>query len=675
MQACFCLQYLVLLSPAVEAEGGATYHHLLLDTMPIEKMTLATAIIISVALFQSSLLSCDALIILPQGSKQRNLHGTSAGLSNTFHRHNIIRASSLNSVSDTTDSPILRGLYDPLPRIDCNGTVVNEGDKTEIPQWVNKVTSGTMATEEGSPHELYFEVHHRLPFNSTARLQSGLVGLVLHGGPGAGCFPKHTQFFSTDLYEYVVLFDQRGCGRSTPLGEVKFNRLELLVDDIERLKHHLTKEGLIDKWVVDEDENKQLIQSTKEQNRNHHSWDVILGGSWGCTLAMAYAFTHPKSVRAMVLRGVCLFRKKEIDWLFGNPPSSSVVTPRSTGGSKTSNLRDLVISGSSGRSSVSVTAPRTALERQSVAAQLFTEQWKEFSSGVEHAENDKRSVLHSYYHRLLGTDANSRFQAMRSWFRWEMGIYGNGFKKKSEGSNEDENRLLVWNPLTSSWMFEDARVHNRDSIDSVHVEENSSSDYGTVLQSLRRFSSTSSYTSSETDERILEPLPIEEIPEAGTTDSKVDVNVKGNKTSFDPTTYIPAQAMLTCYYSVNGDYCIHPYNSFLSLNPPPSVPLSSWFSSELPPSSSKSYESSISSGLKFPLPPTIAIQGGNDAICPADTALDLHNAWKQLEVRIALESGHSMYDPVISGEIVKALERFGRSLITDRGGSDYDYGR
>ena len=71
----------------------------------------------------------------------------------------------------------------------------------------------------------------------------------------------------------------------------------------------------------------------------------------------------------------------------------------------------------------------------------------------------------------------------------------------------------------------------------------------------------------------------------------------------------------------------------------------------------------MSSELSFPLPPTIAIQGGNDGICPPDTALDLHRVWRQLEVRIALKSGHSMYDPVISGEIVKSLERFGHCLM------------
>lgn len=647
------------------------------------KMMLSVIFVVTVT-FQS-LLACNALIV-----SRSNLHraSPSSGLSNTFQRRYIIKTSSrLNSspgddssVGDATDDspPILRSLFDPLPRIDCNGTVADDRNNTQIPKWVNNVTSGTLPTEEGSPHELYFEVYHRLKYNSksnnthdysTTRQQRGLVGLVLHGGPGAACYPKHTQFFSPDLYEYVVLLDQRGCGRSTPLGEVKCNRLELLVKDVEMLRLHLIKEGLIDGWDgsggnEDEEKNENLIQST--QQHNHHPWDVILGGSWGCTLAMAYAFSYPKSVRAMVLRGVCLFREKEIDWLFGNPPKPSAVTatPRVR---KTSNLRELVAGGSSSVSMASSSSTTTTLdevESHSVAAQLFPKQWKEFSSGVEHIESNKRSVLHSYYHRLLGTDGNSRYQAMRSWFRWEMGIYSNGL----DGSeDEDGNRLMVWKPSHDAWVFEDARVQNRNSVDSI----GSSYDHEEILtsmRSLRRYSTSSpNYVSSKMDEKLLEPLPIEDTATV-TTASEVENNAQppknGNTNSFDPTTYIPAQAMLTCYYSVNDEYCIHPYNSFLSLNPPPSIPLSSWYSSKLPPSSSsESYDSSMSSELSFPLPPTIAIQGGNDGICPPDTALDLHRVWRQLEVRIALKSGHSMYDPVISGEIVKSLERFGHCLM------------
>jgi hypothetical protein len=164
---------------------------------------------------------------------------------------------------------------------------------------------------------------------------------------------------------------------------------------------------------------------------------------------------------------------------------------------------------------------------------------------------------------------------------------------------------------------------------------------------------------TDDEKMLLEPMPIEEAKSNLKTE---EANAQGNSTA----TFIPAQAMLTCYYSVNDDYCIQPYNSFLSLNPPPSIPPSSWYSSKLPPPPSSSCEESyITSDSSFPLPPTIAIQGGNDAICPPDTALDLHSVWKQLELRIALRGGHSMYDPVIACEIVKSLDRFGHALIND----------
>jgi hypothetical protein len=150
--------------------------------------------------------------------------------------------------------------------------------------------------------------------------------------------------------------------------------------------------------------------------------------------------------------------------------------------------------------------------------------------------------------------------------------------------------------------------------------------------------------------------------------------------------------MLTVFYSANDDYCIGRYKSFLSMERQQPHQLSnyitankssrksSWFSSALPPEMpvlttlsnntqfssnpvSSSTKSSTMTTSSFPLPPTIAIQGGNDAICPPDTALDLHEVWKEMELRIVLQSGHSMYDPLIAGEIVKALDRFGYYLI------------
>ncbi|CAI5508959.1 unnamed protein product [Closterium sp. Naga37s-1] len=110
---------------------------------------------------------------------------------------------------------------------------------------------------------------------------------VLHGGPGAGCWPNHARFFDPAAYR-IVLCDQRGAGKSTPAGCVVENRTDLLVGDLEAVREHLK----VDRWAV------------------------VLGGSWGTTLALAYAQAHPGRVAGMVLRGVCLLRRREIDWFY-----------------------------------------------------------------------------------------------------------------------------------------------------------------------------------------------------------------------------------------------------------------------------------------------------------------------------------------------------------------------
>jgi proline iminopeptidase len=112
----------------------------------------------------------------------------------------------------------------------------------------------------------------------------GVPVVFLHGGPGAGASPQHRRWFDPAHYR-IVIFDQRGAGRSTPLGEIRNNTTPLLIEDIETLRRHLG----IDRWFV---------------------W----GGSWGSTLGIAYAEHHPDRVRGMALRGVFLCRKIEIDW-------------------------------------------------------------------------------------------------------------------------------------------------------------------------------------------------------------------------------------------------------------------------------------------------------------------------------------------------------------------------
>jgi proline iminopeptidase len=112
----------------------------------------------------------------------------------------------------------------------------------------------------------------------------GVPVLFLHGGPGAGLSPKHRQFFDPAHYR-IVLFDQRGAGQSTPLGETRNNTTQLLIADFERIRDMLG----IDQWLV-------------------------FGGSWGSTLALAYGQAHPEQCSGFVLRGIFLCTPAEIDW-------------------------------------------------------------------------------------------------------------------------------------------------------------------------------------------------------------------------------------------------------------------------------------------------------------------------------------------------------------------------
>ncbi len=130
-----------------------------------------------------------------------------------------------------------------------------------------------------APHVLYYEQCGK---------PDGEPMLFLHGGPGAGCTTTDRRFFDPEHFR-VVLFDQRGCGRSRPVGELTNNSPDDLVADIERLREHLG----IDTWHV-------------------------FGGSWGSTLSLAYAQSHPERCRSLTLRGIWLLTQEEIEWwLYG----------------------------------------------------------------------------------------------------------------------------------------------------------------------------------------------------------------------------------------------------------------------------------------------------------------------------------------------------------------------
>ena len=148
--------------------------------------------------------------------------------------------------------------------------------------------SGHLDTGDG--HQIYWEMCGN---------PKGKPAVFLHGGPGSGCSPKHRRLFDPDKYR-VLLFDQRGCGRSQPHASLDNNTTWHLVADIERLR---TLMG-VEQWLV-------------------------FGGSWGSTLALAYAETHPVRVSELVVRGIFTLRRKELLWYYQN--GASWMFPESVG--------------------------------------------------------------------------------------------------------------------------------------------------------------------------------------------------------------------------------------------------------------------------------------------------------------------------------------------------------
>lgn len=139
--------------------------------------------------------------------------------------------------------------------------------------------------QDGQQHQIYIE---------QCGNPKGIPVVFLHGGPGSGCGPHHRRYFNPDLY-HIILFDQRGCGRSLPAGLLDNNNTAHLVEDMEAIRKHLG----INKWV-------------------------LFGGSWGATLALCYARKYQTAVQAMVLRGVFLGRQQDIDWVYAEGGASKI---------------------------------------------------------------------------------------------------------------------------------------------------------------------------------------------------------------------------------------------------------------------------------------------------------------------------------------------------------------
>lgn len=154
--------------------------------------------------------------------------------------------------------------------------VGKQGDDRPLFPPLDAYASGMV--DVGAPHRLYWEQSGN---------PKGVPVVFLHGGPGAGTAPAYRRFFDPDRYR-IILFDQRGAGRSTPEADLTDNTTGHLVADIEQLREHLG----VERWIV-------------------------FGGSWGSTLALAYGEAHPQRCIGFILRGIFLFSQAEVDWFIG----------------------------------------------------------------------------------------------------------------------------------------------------------------------------------------------------------------------------------------------------------------------------------------------------------------------------------------------------------------------
>lgn len=183
----------------------------------------------------------------------------------------------------------------------------------------------------GDGHRIYWE---------RAGTRGARPAVFLHGGPGGGISPKHRRLFDPAKYD-IMLFDQRGCGRSTPHAELEANTTWHLVADIERLRAMMG----VEKWQV-------------------------FGGSWGSTLALAYAETHPERVAELIVRGIYTLTKAELDWYY-----------------------------------------------QFGVSEMFPDKWERFVSIIPEAE--RGDMMGAYRRRLTSSDRVVQLEAAKAWSLWE----------------------------------------------------------------------------------------------------------------------------------------------------------------------------------------------------------------------------------------------------------------
>lgn len=193
--------------------------------------------------------------------------------------------------------------------------------------------------EPYATHKLAVQEPHILHIEESGN-KNGLPVLFLHGGPGGGCDSNSARFFDPALYR-IITFDQRGCGQSVPYACLEHNTTWDLVSDIEIIREKLK----INQWV-------------------------IFGGSWGSTLALAYAQAYPKYVQGLILRGIFLCRPSDIEWFY-----------------------------------------------QRGASYLFPDYWEDYVKPIP--EIEREDLVNAFYERLTGNDREIQIEVAKAWSGWE----------------------------------------------------------------------------------------------------------------------------------------------------------------------------------------------------------------------------------------------------------------
>ena len=261
--------------------------------------------------------------------------------------------------------------------------------KTKTRKHTSPFQTGHLSLDHG--HSLYFEEHGN---------PHGTPVLCLHGGPGGSLSRVYTSLFNLQKSR-VILYDQRGCGKSAPHGQTKHNTTWDLVKDIEGLREHL---GI-------------------------HTWFVV-GGSWGTTLALAYAETYPEKVTGLLLRGVCLLTDLELDWLE---------------------------------------------KRGGGASEIFPEEWTKFIEplppSLQKPGVSGKRILNKYYQLIRSKKSETRKKAAKAWWNWESAV--SFLKPKADDMSEigieDIATIETHYFKNRGWLKPNQLIRNADRLKNIPV--------------------------------------------------------------------------------------------------------------------------------------------------------------------------------------------------------------